>query len=86
MISLKVGEYLQRVYFNVVAVSFASTIIPFLMRKYLLCEVSIINFIAVTIISIVCTSVVVLRIGCNRDERVFIKNKAVALKDKFIHI
>lgn len=86
MISLKVGEYLQRVYFNVVAVSFASTIIPFLMRKYLLCEVSIINFIAVTIISIVCTSVVILRIGCNRDERVFIKNKAVALKDKFIHI
>lgn len=86
MISLKVGLYLKRVYFNVIVVSVLSTMIPFSVHKYLLYEINAINFIAVTIISIVCTSVVIFRIGCNRDERVFIKNKAVALKDKFIHI
>ena len=86
MISLKVGLYLKRVYFNVILVSLLSAMIPFSVHKYLLYEVNAINFIAVTIISIVCTSMVVFGIGCNRDERIFVKNKVVALKDKIIHI
>lgn len=86
MISLKVFQYLRQVYANVIIVSILSTVIPMLAKKYFLVGISGANFVLLSLISVVSAFVVIWVVGCNDDERLFVKSKVKILKDKIIHV
>ena len=86
MISLMVFQYLKQVYANVIVVSILSIAVPVLTKKYFLVGVSGANFILLSLISIVSAFVVIWIIGCNDDERLFVKSKVKILKDKILRI
>jgi O-antigen/teichoic acid export membrane protein len=86
MISLRICRYLKQVYFNVVLVSALSTIVPLIVKKYLLINSNIFNFIVICAVSVICTSLVIWKIGLNGGERNLVKNKMVALKKRILYI
>lgn len=73
MIGLSVREYMSKVYFNVLAVTILSAIIPCISSYYL--SETFISFILICIISFFCTFTVIYFIGCSRKERQFINEK-----------
>lgn len=81
MIGLSVREYMSKVYFNVLAVTILSAIIPCLLSSYL--SETFISFIMICAISVICTFSVIYLVGCNRNERQFILSKITAIKSKF---
>lgn len=81
MIGLSVREYMNKVYFNVLAVTILSAIIPCFLSYYL--HETFISFIMICAISVICTFSVIYFVGCNRNERKFILSKITAIKDKF---
>lgn len=84
MIALKMGRYLREVYLNVVIVSVLSFAVPLLIKKYFIASAGACSLVLVSVISIVSTTFVVLCIGCNKNERVLVKNKAMLLKNKVL--
>ena len=81
MIGLSVREYMNKVYFNVLAVTILSAVIPCFLSYYL--HETFISFIMICAISVICTFSVIYFVGCNRNERKFILSKITAIKDKF---
>ena len=77
MIRLDVIQYLRRVYMNVILVTIMSSIIPFFLSLHL--PESFVNFLAVTLVAVICTLVVEFFIGCERKERSFIYNKVLSV-------
>lgn len=80
MIGLSVREYLSKVYFNVLAVTVLSAVIPCILSYYL--SETLLNFIIICVVSVICTFTVIYLVGCNRKERQFILSKIIAIKDK----
>lgn len=80
MIGLSVRKYVSKVYFNVFAVTILSAIIPYISSYYL--NETLINFITICVISVICTFTVIYFVGCNSNERQFILSKITAIKDK----
>lgn len=80
MIGLSVREYMSKVYFNVLAVTILSAIIPCISSYYL--SETFINFILICTISVVCTFTVIYFIGCSRKERQFINEKVNKIINK----
>lgn len=80
MIGLSVRKYVSKVYFNVFAVTILSAIIPCISSYYL--NETLINFITICVISVICTFTVIYFVGCNSNERQFILSKITAIKDK----
>lgn len=80
MIGLSVREYLSKVYFNVLAVTVLSAVIPCILSYYL--SETLLNFIIICVVSVICTFTVIYFVGCNRKERQFILSKVTAIKDK----
>lgn len=80
MIGLSVREYLSKVYFNVLAVTVLSAVIPCILSYYL--SETLQNFIIICVVSVICTFTVIYFVGCNRKERQFILSKVTAIKDK----
>ena len=81
MIGLRVGLYMRRVYANVLVVGVISSILPIL--QGFTCNESLMNFILSSILSFVCTGLVVYFIGCNNIERQFVITKVSGIKAKF---
>lgn len=73
MIGLSVREYLSKVYFNVLAVTIISSILPLFMAIKL--KETFINLIYSCFVSVLVSSVVIYFIGCNCKERQFINEK-----------
>lgn len=67
MIGLKVRTYLKEVYFNVIIVTLLSAIVPFIIGQYW--NESIIKFITISSIAVLCTIIIELFVGCKKDER-----------------
>lgn len=80
MIGLSIREYLSKVYFNVLAVTILSAIIPVFSSYYL--SETFINFLVICVISILCTFIVIYFVGCNKKERQLISSKITAIKNK----
>lgn len=79
MIGLRVGDYLRNVYFNVILVTLFSFMIPFFLSYQM--KESFVSFLFITLMSILCTSIVELYIGSTKEERVMIYsliNKLIA--------
>lgn len=67
MIGLSLKKFIIKVYCNAFSVSIASCVIPFIMAARL--DESLLGFVMLCFISVVCTSLSILYVGCNHDER-----------------
>lgn len=83
MIGLRVGNYLRSVYLNVILVTILSLIIPIVL-SYQMGE-KFVSFIVITLISMLCTGVVELYIGCSKEERLMVYSMINKLIVKKIH-
>ena len=80
-IGISIGDYIRTVYLNIFVVTAISLIIPvFLVR---IMESGWIRFICVVLVSVICTSLSVLFIGCDGGERRFILDYAIKFISKF---
>ena len=73
MIGLSVRKYLRKVYLNVLAVTVIASIFPFLLTCQM--EETFLNFILLCLIAVVCTSITIYYLGCNKKERQFVVSK-----------
>ena len=82
MIQLSVGSFLNKVYFNVLAVSITAAILPFCIHQQI--TESFLTFIVLSIVCIVCTLLSILFVGCNKHERLFVFEKIIDIRKKII--
>ncbi len=82
MIGLKIRQYLKQVYFNAIFVAVTASIIPIL--AVIISPNTIVSLILVTFISLSCTFLSVLYIGCNSKERAFFFNQYRKIKQNFL--
>lgn len=82
MIHLSAMAYIKKVYFNVIIVTVISAIVPLIVAEHL--EESFINFILLSLVSVVSTFITVFYVGCNVGERMFILSKIKVAKQRFI--
>lgn len=73
IIDFSVGLFLKKVYINIISVFFISSIIPICIS--LLIESEILNFIIITIISIISSILTIFFIGLHKTERYYILEK-----------
>lgn len=80
MIGISIRNYLQKVYLNIITVSIAAFILPFISTQYM--EKSFFRFIFISLIAVICTIISIYFIGCNHQERLFILQKLSTIKAK----
>ena len=73
LIGLKARDFIKKVYANVIEVTILSVIVPFLLAIVL--NNDFLNFIVLSIITIVSTLLVVFYVGCTMEERQFVVSK-----------
>lgn len=82
MIALSAVQFIKKVYFNVVSVTIVSVIPPMICFYFI--ENHIIRFCSVCLISIVTSLSVIYIIGCNVEEKLFVRTYICKLKKKII--
>ena len=82
MIGLPVRAYLSRVYLNVLSVALVASLLPFAFT-YSHPE-TFLNFLWNVLATMGYTAFVIYFLGCNREERLFIINKIVIIKNKLL--
>ena len=80
MINLNARSFFLSVYMRVLIVAAIGALVPIVLR--LLLPYGWINFIIVTLISLITMSVSILFVGCNKSERIYIYNMAVSSINK----
>lgn len=80
MVGLRAGEYLRRVYLNVVVVTLLAGVLPYLLT--LLMEESLLRFVVVTLACVGCTMMSIIYVGCTRSERKHVRSYAAGIKEK----
>lgn len=83
MIHLKARDYLKNVYLNVIIVTLLSAIVPVILKIFFERQ-NIAYFIINVLVSLISVALVEFYIGCNKHERSFVLEKAVALRSKII--
>ena len=73
LIGLKARDFIKKVYANVIEVTILSVIVPFLLAIVL--NNDFLNFIVLSIITVVSTLLVVFYVGCTMEERQFVVSK-----------
>jgi hypothetical protein len=79
---LPMGGFLKNVVFNVIAVAICAMALPLVLHEVLPDGWE--RFILVGFASVIATAAAILFIGCNKNERNFIFDKALSIKEKFI--
>lgn len=83
LIGLNARYFVQEVILKVILVAFVASV-PLLFIKHLwLTEISLLNFVTLSCISLLTAAISILYIGCREAERDFIRNKICALIEKF---
>ena len=82
MIGLSVRKYLSKVYVNVWTVTLVASIVPFLLTVVIQMQESFLNFILLSLITLLCTGTAIYYIGCNKTERQFVKDKLCKIINK----
>lgn len=77
MISLPIKKFITKVYLNAISVIISAAIIPVVLTYYL--AESSTTFILQCLVCIICSSLSILFLGCNSNERNFIYHKALSL-------
>lgn len=83
MIGLKVREYIQSVYLNIIVVSILSVLLPVVLVFNL--PESLETFMLVTLFTIVCTTCTILFIGCTYEERRWVIKKVHTGSKRLLH-
>ncbi|MEZ3591640.1 MAG: lipopolysaccharide biosynthesis protein [Muribaculaceae bacterium] len=73
MIDLDVRRYMTKVYLNVIAVGVCAMVIPACMRMAL--TENFVNFVMISLVSLVCTAISIYYVGCTREQRAFVVEK-----------
>lgn len=73
MIGLDVRRYMTNVYLNVISVGVCAMIIPACVRMAL--PENFVNFVTVSLVSLVCTALSIYYVGCTRAQRAFVMEK-----------
>ena len=82
MLGLSIRDYIFKVYLNVWIVSILSTILPIVLVGYL--ESTFLNFVVTSFFSFASTLGTIYIVGCNQNEKMFIKDKCLYLKLKVL--
>lgn len=81
-LEISLFKFFSKVYLNILVVSFTSLIIPSIL--ILILQESFYRFVLSCIISIICTILTIYFIGCDKNERMFVKIKISSYYNKFI--
>lgn len=73
MINLSVRTFLRKVYINVWIVLATSAVLPFILKWYL--DENLISFASCCMLSLICSILSVCYIGCNKGERLYLKEQ-----------
>ena len=73
IMGLNIKMFIKTVYLNVLTVASIASIIPAILSYYF--NNTILSFLGISIVSIISVSLVEYFIGCNKEEKIFIKNK-----------
>lgn len=79
-VGFSIRSFLKNVYLNVINVAFFSSIIPFATHHFM--SYGWVRFITTCCVCIVCSTIVILFIGCNYSERQFILSKIPFVRNK----
>ena len=80
MIGISFMHFMRKVYFNVILVTLLSIVVPLVIQlKVSECFAS---FIMLTIISVCCTTLAIIYVGCNKKERKIVKKQLYKFKQK----
>lgn len=82
MIRLSAKNYLVKVYANIIIVSLFAAVVPVAFSRVM--EENIGNFLLLCLISIMCTVISILYIGCNKQERQFVAYKVKSVISRFL--
>lgn len=80
MIGLSSILYMKNVFLNVLTVALLSAILPCMLFYYM--NETVLSFMTISLVAILCTLIVEFYIGCNQKERTFVLNKIKAIKHK----
>lgn len=83
MVKLNVLEYIKRVYLNVILVTFLSLILPSIC--YFFISHSLLRFFILGSVSAISSLINIYFIGCNKEERVLVKNYINRYKNKILN-
>lgn len=78
MAGLSMLAFLKNVYLNVITVALLSSIIPFAIHHTM--EAGWLRFLVTCSVSVVCSAITILFVGCSRSERLFILSKIPVVK------
>lgn len=84
MAGLPIAYFLRKVCGNIVAVSLAAAVVPFVLASCITMYSGWLHFAIVTVACVVCSIASILVIGCTKHERSFIVQRAVAIKKRFM--
>lgn len=73
MIGLDVRRYMSGVYLNVIGVGACAMIVPACVRMAL--PENFVNFVTVSLVSLICTALSIYYVGCTRAQRAFVMEK-----------
>lgn len=82
MTGMSAKLFISKVYINVIGVTLFAAIVPVIVNQFL-CE-SLLSFLFITVISILCTCISILFIGCNITERKKVYSKCRSIFKKFL--
>lgn len=82
MIGISIRRYMREVYFNVILVIIVSFIFPFYISSFM--QESFSHFLIVTFVSLTCSSLAILYLGCKKEERKMIYSKAVIVFHNYV--
>lgn len=80
MVGLSVNRFLRKVCMNVLLVTIVAAIVPLFI--YMQMSDSLMRFLLISIVTVLCSSFAIYFVGCTNNERLFIKNKLLTLKYK----
>lgn len=81
MVGLSMRRYLHKVCGNVMCVTLAAAVLPTLL--YLQMADGVMRFLLMCVLTALCSTTAIYFIGCNRNERDFIKSRIVSIRQKF---
>lgn len=82
MIGLSIKKFIRKVYLNIIFVALSSLVFPLIIYKIFI-EHNFYVVIGISMLTVICTILSILYIGCNNEERNFLINKTKNLKKIF---
>lgn len=73
MIGLSIREYLKKVYINTLLVCIISSVFPILVMSEM--KESLVSFIFLSLLTVICVGITIYYVGCNKAEREFVQMK-----------